>query len=155
MNTGKDRQLAARRMEEIARIVRERHIVRINELCSELDVSPATIRRDLADMELHGQLARVHGGAVCTENQFDEPVFDDKASIATSQKQAIAEAARRFINPNDTIFLDGGSTVLALARLVAEAELAAWLFVREVELPDFHFARSVRSRITGVNNTRI
>jgi len=119
MNNVKEKELAAERMERIALIVRERRIVRVNELSAELDVSPATIRRDLVDMERRGQLARVHGGALCTGNQIDEPVFDDKASIAAGQKQAIAEAARRFINPKDTIFLDGGSTVLALARLVA------------------------------------
>lgn len=120
MSTRKERDLAAERMEKIARILRDRRIVRVNELSSELDVSQATIRRDLIDMERHGQLARVHGGAVCTETQIDEPVFDDKASIATGQKQAIAEAARRFISPNDSIFLDGGSTVLALARLLVD-----------------------------------
>jgi DeoR/GlpR family transcriptional regulator of sugar metabolism len=36
--------------------------------------------------------------------------------MATREKQRIAQAALAFIKPGDTIYLDGGSTVLELAR---------------------------------------
>ena len=36
------------------------------------------------------------------------------------EKRRIAEAALEFIEPGDTIYLDGGSTVLELARLLRE-----------------------------------
>ena len=38
--------------------------VSVAELCSELEVSDMTIRRDLAKMEQEGLLRRVHGGAI-------------------------------------------------------------------------------------------
>lgn len=120
MITTENRELAAGRMEKISRIVMERRAVRVNELSGDLGVSPATVRRDLVDMERRGDIVRVHGGAICAESLLDEPVFDDKASIAADAKQAIAEAARRFVKPKDSIFLDGGSTVLALARLLID-----------------------------------
>jgi DeoR/GlpR family transcriptional regulator of sugar metabolism len=81
-------------------------------------VSPATTRRDLAALQTRGELQRVHGGAVVTEGTTDEPLFDDKTAIAAHEKEGIAAAARRLVPPHGTLYLDGGSTVLALARLL-------------------------------------
>jgi DeoR/GlpR family transcriptional regulator of sugar metabolism len=92
----------------------------VNELCEMLGVSAATVRRDLGDMERRGLLHRVHGGAVSAERLLEEPMFDDKTALAAAEKQRIAEAARTFVGATDTLFLDGGSTVLALARMLAD-----------------------------------
>ena len=118
MSTVKHKDLAAGRQEKVARILRRQRIVHVEEFSAKLGVSPATVRRDLAEMEEMGLLTRVHGGAVSAERRLAEPVFDDKEGLAASQKQAIAEAAAQFVKPNDSVFLDGGSTVLALARLL-------------------------------------
>jgi len=118
MVTITDRELAAGRLEKIAQIVRQKRIVRVTELCRELTVSPATIRRDLVEMEKAGRLSRVHGGAVFAEGRMDEPVFEDKAALAAKEKARIAKAALEYIKSGDSIFLDGGSTVLALAELI-------------------------------------
>jgi DeoR family fructose operon transcriptional repressor len=112
------RDLAASRIEKMRRILKERRIVRVDELTLDLGVSAATIRRDLLQMENRGELRRVHGGAVAPESRLEEPLFDDKTSIAAAEKHRIAEAALRLIRPKDSIFLDGGSTVLALAALL-------------------------------------
>ena len=93
-------------------------MVRVDELSAELSVSSATVRRDLAHLDRRGCVRRVHGGAVCVEGRLEEPVFDDKAAIAAKEKQKIAAAAFKLIKPRDSVFLDGGSTVLALARLL-------------------------------------
>ena len=111
--------LAAQRAERIRQVLRERGVARVGDLCRELRVSAATVRRDLAALDRGGQVRRVHGGAMIADLSPEEPLFDDKAAIAAEEKRRIAEAARRLIGPEDTIFLDGGSTVLALARLVA------------------------------------
>jgi DeoR/GlpR family transcriptional regulator of sugar metabolism len=110
--------LAAERQEAIGRILRERHVARVDELSRELRVSGATIRRDLAEMDLRGQVRRVHGGAVGLDGRLEEPMFEDKAAIAAREKQQIAEAALEYVKPRESVFLDGGSTVLALARLL-------------------------------------
>ena len=120
MRNSDNKELAAVRTEKILKILQEDRVARVNELSETLGVSAATVRRDLVDMEQSGQLVRVHGGAVCADSRMDEPVFDDKAEIAAPQKLAIAEAALHVIKPNDSIFLDGGSTVLALARLLSD-----------------------------------
>jgi DeoR family fructose operon transcriptional repressor len=113
------KDLAAVRQERIHDILGQRRIARVEDLCRELGVSAATVRRDLAELDQRGQLQRVHGGAVSVQSRMDEPGFEDKTALAAREKQGIAAAALKFIKPNDSIFLDGGSTVLALARLLA------------------------------------
>ncbi len=112
--------LAAERQQSIRRALKERGVVRVEELCSEMHVSPATIRRDLSDLDSRGHARRVHGGAVSVQRILEEPVFDDKTNIAKKEKQAIAEEALKLVSNSDSIFLDGGSTVLALARMLVD-----------------------------------
>lgn len=114
------KDLAAGRLEKLRQIVRERRIVRIEELVAGLGVSAPTVRRDLVHLESRGDLRRVHGGAVAAESRLEEPLFDDKTARAAVEKRRIAEAAAGLIRPKDSIFLDGGSTVLALAALLKD-----------------------------------
>jgi len=120
LKSGKPRELAPKRLERLREILRIDHVVSVEELCRRLEVSAATVRRDLAQLESLGEVRRVHGGGVGTESRLEEPLFDDKTSIAAREKQRIAQAALKYIQPNDTIFLDGGSTVLELARLIRD-----------------------------------
>jgi DeoR/GlpR family transcriptional regulator of sugar metabolism len=115
-----EKVLAAERQGRIRELVRARRVVRLQELCRELGVSMATTRRDLEELEKHGDLRRVHGGAVSLDTRLDEPLFDDKTALAAREKQRIAAAALDLIKPGATIYLDGGSTVLALARLLRD-----------------------------------
>lgn len=115
-----DLKLAEVRLANIRKLLKEHGMIRVEELCKDLNVSAATVRRDLAELHSRGLAQRVHGGAVYIAGILDEPVFDDKTSIAGKQKQYIAKLALKLIKPNDSIFLDGGSTVLALARLLSD-----------------------------------
>lgn len=116
----KPKDLAPKRLEELRGILDQDRVVRVEELTEQLGVSSATIRRDLGELEKLGEVRRVYGGAVSTGGRLDEPVFDDKTSVAAAEKRRIAEAAAEYVKPNDTIFLDGGSTVLELARLLKD-----------------------------------
>ncbi len=101
-------------------MIRESGVIRVEDLSRRLGVSTATVRRDLDELELSGAIRRVHGGAVSVEGRLDEPLFADKSSRAVREKRRIAEAALALVEPGDTIYLDGGSTVLELARLLRE-----------------------------------
>jgi len=118
MLNGSPKELAPQRLDNLRELIRGKGVLRIEEICSQLRVSPATVRRDLDQLEKSGSIRRVHGGAVSIESRLEEPLFDDKASIAAREKHHIAEAALQFVEPGDTIYLDGGSTVLEFARLL-------------------------------------
>ncbi|MCX7886214.1 MAG: DeoR/GlpR family DNA-binding transcription regulator [Verrucomicrobiae bacterium] len=114
------KDLAAQRLDRLRSLIRDSRFARVETLCRQLGVSAATVRRDLDALERAGAVRRVHGGAVSVETRLEEPLFDDKASVAVREKRRIAEAALEFVGADETIYLDGGSTVLELARLLRE-----------------------------------
>lgn len=116
MENSKD--LAPARQARLREIIRMNGVARVDDICRELKASPATVRRDLETLEQQGHLRRVHGGAVSIESRLEEPRFDDKESVAAREKGLIAEQAAAMIKDGDTVYLDGGSTVLQLARLL-------------------------------------
>jgi DeoR family transcriptional regulator, fructose operon transcriptional repressor len=120
MQSSKPKDLAPKRWEQLRGILGEDRVVRVEELTERLGVSSATIRRDLGELEKLGELRRIYGGAVSTGGRLDEPLFDDKTAVAATEKRRIAAAAAKYVVANDTIYLDGGSTVLELARLLKD-----------------------------------
>lgn len=92
-------------------------------------VSEMTMRRDLDKLAELGRLERTHGGAVSLRSkgspEFDllEPRFESRTSIRAEAKAAIAKAAARLIEPEQTIALDIGSSTFALARRIADIPL--------------------------------
>ena len=120
INSATTRDLAPERHKRLRALVRKEGIVRVDEVGRALRVSPATVRRDLEILERQGHVRRVHGGAVSLESRLDEPMFDDKTAIAPREKRAIAERALSLVQRNDTLYLDGGSTLLELARLLRD-----------------------------------
>ena len=119
--TGMDpKALAPQRWDNLRALVRDSGVSRVEDLCRQLKVSAATVRRDLDELERNGAIRRVHGGAVSVESRLEESVFEDKTALAVREKRRIAEAALQFVGAGETIYLDGGSTVLELARLLRE-----------------------------------
>lgn len=119
-SVGRPEHFAPARLERMLALIRERRVARLAELCAALGASPATVRRDLARLERGGRVRRVHGGAVSVESRLDEPLFDDKTGQRAVEKRRIAAAAAAMIRSGETIYLDGGSTVLELARRLRE-----------------------------------
>ena len=109
---------APERRERLRQIVRARRAVRVEDLRAELGVSVATIRRDLDELEGTGALRRVHGGAVSIDERAVEARFEAKAAAHAAEKRRIAARALELVRPDETIYLDSGSTVLELARLL-------------------------------------
>jgi len=112
------RDLAPQRRQRILSIVESRRAARLEELSAALGVSQATVRRDLDELAAEGKVRRVHGGAVAIVERPNEPHFDVKAVEAAEEKERIAARAIQLLAPDDTVYLDSGSTVLAAARLL-------------------------------------
>jgi len=112
--------LAPERFEKIIQMLREKRIVRIDDICLGLGVSPATARRDVNELDRIGRIKKIHGGAVAIETKSFEPAFDDKAGTAEKQKMDIARKAAEYVSIKDHIYLDAGSTVYALTRHIED-----------------------------------
>jgi DeoR/GlpR family transcriptional regulator of sugar metabolism len=85
-------------------------------LARELGTSEDTIRRDLRELAAAGLVQRVHGGALPPSPAL-EP-FAVCRGRAAEAKEALAAAAARMLRPGQVVLLDGGTTNLALARLL-------------------------------------
>jgi len=108
--------IATSRRQQILEYIEQRHSVTVSELCSLLDVSEGTIRRDLRYLSGKGLLQRVHGGAVSTRGRSYEPPSILRSATNLQSKEAIARAAAKLVKEGDSIALDVGTTTLALAR---------------------------------------
>ena len=117
---GASRDLAPERRKRLRLIVEARRSARLEDLSTALGVSQATVRRDLDELAAEGRLRRVHGGAVALDERPSELHFDAKAVEAASEKERIAARAVELLAPDDTVYLDSGSTVLAAARLLRD-----------------------------------
>jgi DeoR family fructose operon transcriptional repressor len=103
---------APERYNEIKRLVRQHRRMAFNELQSLVKVSPATLRRDLSELEKEGELIRVHGGILDPGYARGEISFDERLARNRSAKRAIASAAAALIPAGAQVFVDAGSTCL-------------------------------------------
>ena len=106
---------AIERRRWIVDLARRAGRVEVQQVCDELAVAPETVRRDLNELERQGQLRRVHGGAVPVEGLGFEGELTARSSARAAEKDRIADAALAVVGGADSVFIDEGSTVAALA----------------------------------------
>ncbi len=107
---------AEERKQKILEFVREHKKATVQELCDAYDVSSATIRNDLRELEGSGLLLRTHGGAIVKSKAKFELGTKEKKILYKAEKNGIAEKALELIEDGDTIILDTGTTTLELAK---------------------------------------
>lgn len=111
------------RRQRLCRELAVRGAVSVTDLCELFDASPATIRRDLIGLERQGLLKRSYGGAAVRSVRPVEEAFANREQEDIEAKRVIAKAALGLIRSGDTLFLNDGSTVMALAREIAASNL--------------------------------
>lgn len=92
--------------------------VSVLSLCKELDVSSVTIRKDLKLLEDKKLLFRNHGGATSSNPYTVDRHVSEKEKIHSTEKEKIGKAAAALIEPNDSVIIASGTTVLSLARSI-------------------------------------
>lgn len=90
-----------------------------------LGVSPATVRRDLAQLGEKGLIERAHGGAAPRRARgripgLPEPPILRRSGMQVEAKQAIGRAAAGYVEDGDVIVISGGSTTAQLVPHVAD-----------------------------------
>ncbi|MEE1042761.1 MAG: DeoR/GlpR family DNA-binding transcription regulator [Clostridia bacterium] len=103
--------------------IQRKQEVGLNEL-KELvpDVSEMTLRRDIKALEQEGSIIRIHGGAksINSINMLVEDVFSKRSGANNDKKQEIGEKAATYIEAENSIYLDSGSTIMALAQRIPD-----------------------------------
>jgi DeoR family transcriptional regulator of aga operon len=109
-----------RRRELSRRGLAEEGELRVNDLVERLAVTSMTVRRDLAAMEESGVLMRTHGGASYQAPMVRDLSFSEKDALFAPQKAAIARESMKLVQPNQSIFIDTGTTALHVARILPQ-----------------------------------
>ncbi|NQX25749.1 DeoR/GlpR transcriptional regulator [Microbacteriaceae bacterium VKM Ac-2854] len=92
----------------------------VEELSTRFGVTSSTIRRDLARLTTEGRIARTYGGAIAVIAHA-EPTLRQRRGEAHDAKVAIGRWAASQVHPGDTVILDAGSTVGAMAEALRGA----------------------------------
>ncbi|MFW0775868.1 DeoR/GlpR family DNA-binding transcription regulator [Paenarthrobacter nitroguajacolicus] len=114
---------AEERQQLISALVAERGRVSVTDLADRFSITTETVRRDLAALEVSGNLRRVHGGAVPSDRlSTREESILERAVQRQVEKLRIANAALALIPQLTTgsVLLDAGSTTETLADLLAQ-----------------------------------
>lgn len=114
------------RQQIILEITEENGEVSYRDLCAEFpDVSEMTLRRDIQLLEKEGFVLRTRGGAVSLKTLSEqiaipgeENEYGLRAHENVNAKKTIAEKALPFVKKGCSIYLDAGSTIMALAKLL-------------------------------------
>lgn len=110
---------AEERRKRLVEFITEHRRVTGTQLCEHFDVSSATIRNDLRELDEAGLITRTHGGAIRKTQTGFETGMDSRTSSIT-EKHTIASLALSQISDGDTLILDAGSTMCELARVLGE-----------------------------------
>lgn len=109
----------AERLSEILQILGADGAVDVGALAIRLDMSEATVRRDLKLLQEQRLLARTHGGAVASGLMYELPMRY-KAARHQPEKIRIAREAASRVADGAVVGLTGGTTTTEVARAVLD-----------------------------------
>jgi DeoR family transcriptional regulator of aga operon len=107
------------RRAQVLETVRRRRFVSVTDLSAAFNVSEVTIRNDLDLLAEGGQLERVHGGAIHRATASLEATYEQARDSHVQEKQSIGAAAAALVESGQTVLLDTGATVSAVATALA------------------------------------
>ncbi|MFD2700291.1 DeoR/GlpR family DNA-binding transcription regulator [Paenibacillus shunpengii] len=115
--------LTEERYRMILERLQQRGVVKLQELVELLQASESTIRRDLVDLEAKNLLKRVHGGASLVSHKSTELGMDEKTFKNVQEKTAAAILAAKQLHDGECIYLDAGTTTLAMIPYIEAQEI--------------------------------
>lgn len=105
----------------ISEVLQKRNIIAISELSKILQVSEATIRRDIKDMAKEGKISTHYGVARLDEKPAEQRIpYVKRSEMLIDEKNRIAKKALEYVELRESIFLDAGTTCMSIATKLLE-----------------------------------
>jgi DeoR/GlpR family transcriptional regulator of sugar metabolism len=116
--------IAEERQRRIEELLRRQAIASLAEVIEVTGASEPTARRDLAQMERLGLLARTRGGARAVQRHSTlEEEFEIRQARDRREKRLIAQRAAGLIEDGTALFLTDGTTAYAFAQCLVRRHL--------------------------------
>ena len=123
------------RSKELLAYIDKAGYVSLSQLCGEFHVSSATMRRDLTRLSERGLVTRLHGGVKSkADQQQEEPPYAERINMQVEEKRRIAHRALLEIHDGDSIILDSSTTVVELAKCLAQSSLYITVITNDMEI---------------------
>jgi DeoR family transcriptional regulator of aga operon len=106
------------RLDALLELVVESGEIAVDDASAQLQVSVATIRRDLDTLAERQLVNRTHGGATATAGSFRLPI-SYRIAKADESKQRIAAYASSLVSRHQVIGINGGTTTTEISRALA------------------------------------
>ena len=97
----------------------------IDELAKLTGASSVSVRRDLAELADQGVIRRFRGGAAPVSHRGADYPFALRQASGIESKSALAKATAELIEPGESVFIDNGTTALAVAEELSGKTLTA------------------------------
>ncbi|MFD1175436.1 DeoR/GlpR family DNA-binding transcription regulator [Paenibacillus puldeungensis] len=101
-----------RRLQDLEDYIHAHGTVSLDELCDYFDVSKNTIRRDINNLLEKGTIQKVYGGVTSLSQNLIP--FENRDITHKTDKKAIAKRAAQFVEGNELIFIDSGTTTRSM-----------------------------------------
>src|SRR5690606_32661738 len=122
MNSPKRKTLhSLERRRHILELLKTESFLTVEQVQQALGSSPATTRRDFAELADQMMVVRGHGGMPRSD---DAPVlgavpYSRRQVTCPAGKERIAQKAAELLSPNDVVIIDGGTTTAPVARYIS------------------------------------
>ena len=138
------------RFKQILEVLKINQISNVQNLSNRLNVSHMTIRRDIKELVSRNMLRVQHGSVIInpeasSESEKKTYSLDLAESVNIEQKRRIGMLAASYIEPNDTLIIDYGST----------AEYFAKNIPADIPLTILSYALNVINVITCKDNCKL
>lgn len=107
-----------RRENFILQVLEKNGFIDVIDIENQFNVSAITARRDLEGLAQRGYLLRTHGGAIKNDSVVNLFSFAKRRDDNSEEKTAICKLAVKFIDDNDTVLMDSGTTVFKLCEFI-------------------------------------
>lgn len=124
------------RHSRICSIINENGSASVADLSIALNTSPATMRRDLLELDKQKRIKRTRGGAMPYYPVSEKGIDESRKKDNIFEKEAIAMKALEYINEGDTLFLDCSTTVIELAKLLSQITIPLTVITYSLEVTD-------------------
>ncbi|MGF1678316.1 MAG: DeoR/GlpR family DNA-binding transcription regulator [Candidatus Methylacidiphilales bacterium] len=116
------------RRARLALMIGQEGYLPIRELCQRMNISEATLRRDLSVLDQEQRITRTRGGAL-TDSHPRFPTYAQRRQSRWEEKQRLGRLALSLLTEGSTCYFDAGTTVSAVAEALVERPVPGLIVV--------------------------